>query len=222
VTLNLTSAAVNQQQTLTLAQDTTGITTAINSFVTAYNNVITTASGLSSYTAASGGNAATAGPLLGDAMLNSITNGIASLISAGVTSGSKTYSLSSLGLNLQPDGTIKVDSTALQTALTSNSSTLAAVFNSTNGIGASLNDFLTPYTETTGVIDQRTQFLNKDLSSLQDQSTQLTNYQNSLTAQYNAQFTALNTLMAQMQSNTTYLTQLFGGTSSAGTLATNK
>jgi flagellar hook-associated protein 2 len=39
---------------------------------------------------------------------------------------------------------------------------------------------------------------------------------------YTAQFTSLNTLMATMNNNQQYLTQLFGGTNSAGALATNK
>lgn len=48
-----------------------------------------------------------------------------------------------------------------------------------------------------------------------DAKTQLTN-------SYNAQFTALNTLMAHMSSNASYLTALFGGANSAGALAGNK
>ena len=47
----------------------------------------------------------------------------------------------------------------------------------------------------------------------------LSAYQAQLTAQYNAQFTALNTLMVSSNSNAQYLTQLFGGSNSAGALA---
>jgi flagellar hook-associated protein 2 len=43
-----------------------------------------------------------------------------------------------------------------------------------------------------------------------------------LTNQYQAQFTALNTLMATMNNNSQYLTQLFGGSNSAGALANGK
>ncbi|MGV2288335.1 flagellar filament capping protein FliD [Trinickia sp. YCB016] len=218
VTLNLTSAAVGTTQTLTVAGNTTAATTAINNFVTAYNSWVTTASGLSTYTAASGSTSATAGPLLGDAMLNTATNDMASMVSSGITVGGKTYSLSSIGLNLQPDGTISVDSTALQTALTTNSSAVSAIFNSTNGIGEQLNAYTQTYTESGGQFAQRTQALNSDLQSLTQQQSTLTAYAASLTSQYNAQFTALNNLMTQMQNNTTYLDQLFGGNGSSGTL----
>ncbi|MPW18619.1 flagellar filament capping protein FliD [Paraburkholderia sp. CNPSo 3157] len=218
VTLDISGAAANSTQTLTVSADTSASASAIQSFVTAYNNYVTTAGKLSSYDSST----STAGPLLGDSMTNGITNGLASLISAGVKSGSTTYSLASIGLNLQPDGTLQVDSTALQTALTSNPTAVNAIFNSATGIGAKLDTFMSSYIQTSGIIDQRTQALNQDLSNLQDQATQLTNYSNELTAQYTAQFSALNTLMAQMQNNTNYLTQLFGGKNSAGSLATNK
>ncbi|MGF6752771.1 flagellar filament capping protein FliD [Paraburkholderia sp. GAS42] len=221
VTLNLTAAAIGTPQTVTIAADTASTATAITNFVSAYNNYITTAKSYSSYdsTAAAGSQA---GPLLGDAMLNQINNGLGTQISSGVTTGGKTYSLSAIGIDLKPDGTLVADSTKLQTALTSNSSTVAALFNTTNGIGQTLNTFVNTYVQSSGTLDQRTASLNSDLSKLADQATALTDYQNTLTSQYNAQFTALNTLMTQMQSNTQYLTQLFGGSSSAGTLATNK
>ncbi|EUC21294.1 flagellar filament capping protein FliD [Paraburkholderia hospita] len=218
ITLDVSQATLNTSQTLSVAVDTTAQTTAINNFVTAYNSFKSTISGLTSYDTSS----STAGPLLGDAMTNTISNGLASLVSSGVTSSGATYSLSSIGIDLQPDGTLVADSTKLQTALTSNSATVNALFNSVNGMGAKLDDFANTYTQSSGTIDQRTSALQTDLNNLSDQQTQLTNYQDTLTTQYNAQFTALNNLMAQMQNNTRYLTQLFGGQSSAGTLATNK
>ncbi|UXU88016.1 flagellar filament capping protein FliD [Burkholderia sp. S-53] len=218
VTLNLTTAALNTTQTVTLSPDTTATTAAINGFVSAYNTYVTTAKSLSSYDP----NTSTAGPLLGDSMLNTISNGLASAISGGVATGGSTYSLAAIGINLQADGTLQVDSTALNTALTSNSPALAGVFNSTNGVGKTLNNLVNTYTQTNGLIDQRTTALNTDLKNLSAQATQLQTYSAQLTKQYNAQFTALNNLMATMANNTKYLTQLFGGTNSAGALATNK
>jgi flagellar hook-associated protein 2 len=217
VTLNLTTASVGTTQTLTIAQDTDSVTKSINNFVTAYNNYVSSLSTLSYNQATS-----TAGPLLGDSMLNSITSGLATAISSGVTTGGSTFSLSAIGIDLQPDGTLQVDGSKLSTALTTNSATVSAIFNQTNGIGTTLNNVVSTFTQTSGLIDQRTSALNSDLSNLKDQATQLTNYQQTLTDQYNAQFTALNNLMATMQNNTKYLTQLFGGQNSAGSLATNK
>ena len=73
-----------------------------------------------------------------------------------------------------------------------------------------------------GIIATRTNAIQTDLTNLTTQQSNLADYQSQLTSMYTAQFTALNTLMATMNSNQQYLTQLFGGTNSAGALATNK
>jgi flagellar hook-associated protein 2 len=96
------------------------------------------------------------------------------------------------------------------------------LFSSTNGIAEQLNTNITSYTSSTGIIQNRTDALNNDLTSISNQQTSLAAWQAQLTSQYTAQFTALDTLMATMNNNTQYLTQLFGGTNSAGALATNK
>ncbi|RQZ32279.1 flagellar hook protein FliD [Burkholderia sp. Bp9090] len=221
VTLNLATSAANTTQTLTVAADNTSATNAINGFVSAYNSFVSTASSLSSFdsTAAAGSQG---GPLIGDSMLNSIVGSLATALSKGVTSGSSTVSLSALGINLTPSGTLSVDSAALSNALTHNSASVATAFNATNGIGAVLNNNITSYLQTGGIIDTRVNALNSDLADAKTQAKTLQAYANQLTDQYNAQFTALNTLMARMQNNSQYLTQLFGGTNSAGALATNK
>jgi flagellar hook-associated protein 2 len=56
------------------------------------------------------------------------------------------------------------------------------------------------------------------LTTQQQAQTSLLAYQASLTSQYQAEFTQLNTIMSQTQNNTTYLNQLFGGNGSAGTI----
>jgi flagellar hook-associated protein 2 len=221
VTLNLTSAAVTTPattQTLTVAADTTSQASAINNFVSLYNTVVTTMGTLAQYTQG----ATTQGPLLGDSTLNTIKNALSSIVASGVKNGGTSQSLGSIGISLQADGTLQVDSAALTNALQNNSSTVASLFNSTNGIGAQLSTSITNFTKTGGMIDVRTTALNSDLKSIQTQQTSLNDYIAQLTSQYSAQFTALNTLMATMNNNSQYLTQLFGGTNSAGALATNK
>ncbi|WP_420210413.1 flagellar filament capping protein FliD [Burkholderia aenigmatica] len=220
VTLNLTSAAVGaaQAQTLTIASDTKTQATAINNFVNLYNTLVTTMGTLTQFTAG----AATQGPLLGDSTLSTVKNTLASLVTQGVKSGSSTITLSSIGITLQADGTLQTDSTKLNTALQSNPASVAALFNSTNGVGAQMSTAINNFTKTGGLIDLRTSALNADLKSIAQQQTTLSNYATQLTNQYQAQFTALNTLMATMNNNSQYLTQLFGGQNSAGAMSNNK
>ncbi|WP_179197503.1 flagellar filament capping protein FliD, partial [Caballeronia sordidicola] len=221
VSMTLDSTSVGTTQTLTVAPDTTGQATAINAFVTAYNNYMSTVQSLTSFdsTQAVGSQG---GALLGDSMMNTIRNTLSSAISGAVGAGSSAVNLASIGITLQPDGTLKTDSDALTAALSSDPQTVAKLFNSTNGVAANMNNDLTSFLATGGIMDTRSTALTADLKSLSDQQTALTAYAAQLTTSYNAQFTALNTLMSQSTSNASYLTQLFGGTDSAGALATNK
>jgi flagellar hook-associated protein 2 len=155
-------------------------------------------------------------------MMNTIKNTLATIISKGVGTGKDQVNLASIGITLQPDGTLKTDEDALTAAISSNSGTVASLFNSVTGVAATLNNSLSSFLSTGGIIDTRTTALNADLKSIADQQTQLAAYTADLTTSYNQQFTALNTLMSQMANQSNYLTQLFGGTNSAGALATNK
>ncbi len=218
VNLALTSASVGTTQTLTVAQNTTAISNQIQSFVTAYNQWISTESSLSSFnsTAAQGSQS---GPLLGDAMLNSAVNGIASIMSSGITVGSTTYDLAQIGINLNHDGTLSINTTTLNSVLATSPSTVSAIFNGTNGFGEQLNSFITSYTDSaTGQITQRESSINSDLAAQSQAQTSLTAWEQTLTAQYQAQFTQLNTIMSQTTNETSYLNQLFGGGSLSGTL----
>ncbi|MGY6164131.1 flagellar filament capping protein FliD [Paraburkholderia strydomiana] len=230
VTLNLTAAALTttssgvtagNSQVLTIASDTSSQATAITNFVNLYNTLITTMGTLTSFdsTQAAGSQG---GPLLGDSMANTIQNSLASIIGSGVKSGSSTFTLGSIGISLNADGTLTTDTTALNSALQSSPATVAALFNSTDGIAAKLNTSITNFTAIGGIMDTETTAINADLTSIAAQQTTLNAYTAQLTSQYQAQFTALNTLMATMNNNSQYLTQLFGGTNSAGALSSNK
>jgi len=218
VTLSLSATATGSSQTLNVAADTSAQETDIENFVTAYNTLVTTMSSLTSFDSST----STAGPLLGDSMLNTIRNTLGALIGSGVSSGGTTTSLGSIGITLNTDGSLAVDSTKLDTAVQSNPAGISALFTASGSIAAQLNSNITSFTQTGGIIDTRTNAINADITNIQDQQTQLTAYAALLTTQYNNQFTALNTLMTQMNSNSQYLTQLFGGSNSAGSLATNK
>ncbi|MGN6085447.1 flagellar filament capping protein FliD [Trinickia sp.] len=215
VTLSLTSAAVGTTQTLSVATSTSSIVTAVGNFATAYNSWVSTVQSLSSFNSTTN----TAGPLLGDAMTNSAVNGIASIMASGVTVGGSTYSLAQLGVNLNDDGTVTFSSSTLQSTLAATPSMVSNTFNGTNGIGEQLSSFISSYTTAvTGQIAQRDSTLQSDLTTQQQAQQSLSAYQSQLTSQYQAEFTQLNTIMSQTQSNTTYLNQLFGGNGAAGTI----
>jgi flagellar hook-associated protein 2 len=230
VTLNLTAAAIStstgapQIQTLTIAPDTSNTTTDIQNFVNLYNTFagLVSPTGANSLTGfnSSASAGAGGGPLSGNSTVTAIQNELASILASTVKSGGQGVSLASIGVTLNGDGTLTLNNTTLTNALTANPTAVSALFNSTNGIGEQLNTSLNAALNTTsGTITQRTTALNADLANVATSQTALNAYQAQLTSQYNAQFTALNTLMVSSNSNSQYLTQLFGGSNSAGALA---
>ncbi|WP_213302288.1 flagellar filament capping protein FliD [Paraburkholderia sacchari] len=222
VTLSLSAASVDttgtSPQTLTIAQDTSSQSNAINNFVTLYNTLVTTMGTLTAYSST----ATSQGVLLGDSTLNLVRNQLASIVATGVKNGNTTTSLATIGVTLNADGSLAVDSSTLSSALQNNQATVAKLFSSTNGVAAQLNTNITSYLSSSGAIQTRTKALNTDLTNLSTQQSSLATYRSQLTSMYTAQFTALNTLMATMSNNQQYLTQLFGGQNSAGAMATNK
>ena len=219
VTLNLTAAAVNTTQTLTIASDTATQVADITNFVSDYNSVVSTMASLSSFSS-SASSGSQGGPLLGNSMLNAIQSSMGNIVSGTVGSGSASGTLSSLGISLESNGTLSIDSTTLNNAVANDPGQVSAVFNATNGIAQQLNTSINAFTAPDGIIADQTTQLSDDETSVQTQQTALTALAAQLTSQYNSEFTALNTLMATSNSNSQFLTQLFGGADSAGALAT--
>lgn len=210
VTLNLTATGSSQ---LTIAQSTTPISTAVNDFVSAYNTYATTVNQLSSYDSTS----KVAGVLLGDATLSSVQSQISAVIGSNV-SASSIGNLASLGITRNADGTLALNSTTLNNALSSDPSSVQQLFTGTSGVATRLSSLVTNFNSSTGVLQSRINNLNSDLTNLSAQQTALNArmavYQQQLVKQY----TALSTLVTSLNNTSSYLTQAMNaltGTSSS-------
>ncbi|KAF1053160.1 MAG: B-type flagellar hook-associated protein 2 [Burkholderia gladioli] len=231
VTLNLTQAAVTNPattQTVTIAVDTTKQATAVTNFVSNYNTLVQAMTTVGSFDNTDP-TAPVTGPLFGDSTLNTIRTQMQTILGSAVNSNGVGATLQQLGITVadgttagQTAGTLIVDQTALTTALTNNPTAASTLFNSTNGLGEQINAAITSYTSDKGILTLSANAVQTDLNSLTAQQTTLSAYAATLTTQYNTQFTQLNTVMAEMTQQQNYLTALFGGTNSAGALATNK
>lgn len=134
LTLNLGQTG---STTVTVQQDVTGVVKAVKSFVTAFNGAMSTINNLTKYDASTG----SAGPLLGNPQVQSIRTRMLDAISGfgqGVPLGSQYNGLGSVGISINKDGTISLDSGALTTALNNDFSGVAGLFGrigSTTGSG---------------------------------------------------------------------------------------
>jgi flagellar hook-associated protein 2 len=207
VTFNLVSAAPNTNVTISVSPNNSGISTLVNQFVSAYNNLWSTISGLDSYDAST----QTAGPLLGDGALSNIETKLRQDLSNSVATAPGAFnSLSTIGVTKQSDGTLSFDSSKLATALAQSPDSVAQIFASGDGvatrINADINGALDP---TSGAISTRITELNQDLANVANRNSDLNEQMAQIQANYTAQFTALETLLAQLQTTSNYLTQQF-------------
>lgn len=123
VTLNLSKLGTT---TLAVARDTSSIQNAVNSFVNAYNTANSTLSALTAYNAST----KTGGPLLGDSTTQNIQTQLSHLLNASINGASSTSltNLTQVGITFQRDGSLSLDTSKLQTAITNNLSGIAALF----------------------------------------------------------------------------------------------
>jgi flagellar hook-associated protein 2 len=193
--------------TLTVANDASKATSALTNLVNVYNSFVGIYQNLTKYDATTG----TAGAMIGDATANAI-NATLSRVIGGSANGA---SLADLGITLQVDGKLKLDSSKLSSALADGGKQAAQLFGGEDGFAAKLNNQLDRWVGTDGVLAGRTESLSEQLQDLTRQQTALDSRMADLTARYQAQFTALDTLMSKLNSTSSYLTQQFDALTAA-------
>ena len=199
VTVNLLKAG---STTVTVGKDTTSsLTSALNAFVTAYNSANTTMGSLGTYNAST----KIAGPLQGDATLRTAKTQIRNLLFDTVAGGSSAYQrLSDIGISAATDGTLSIDSTKLNKAI---SADYAGVTNLVAKVGDAYNTTLDSIAGTSGTLISATNSTTSIIKSLTNRQTTLSARLTQIEANYRKQFSALDTLVASMNSTSSYLTQ---------------
>lgn len=212
VTLNLSLASVGQTQTMTVARDTDSMKKAITDFVDAYNSLESTTDTLTAYNADS----TKSGKLLGDAAERIIENRLTRALGTDI-SGSTFKHLQDLGISLQSDGSLKVDNTKLDAAVNGDVSALSNFFVGSSGSGFAphMNSVLDGILGDKGTLTSATDSLQAANKRLDKQYTDMQNSIDATIAIYRQQFTQLDTLVAQMNSTSSYLTQQLSALSSS-------
>ncbi len=205
LTLNLVAAG---SSTLAVSNDSSKASSALSNLVSTYNSFVGIYQNLTKYDATSG----TAGALIGDATLNGI-NSTLSRIVGGTANGT---TLSSIGISLQVDGTLKLDNDKLTSTLSDGGKQVGNLFGGASGFAAQLNTSLNNWVGTRGVLASRTESISQQLQQLTAQQTTLNTRMDALTARYQAQFTALDTLMTKLNSTSSYLQQQFDAINNYG------
>jgi flagellar hook-associated protein 2 len=128
VTLSLAGTNVGAPTTVSVTQDAGPATTAVQTFITAYNALQTTITSLTKYDAAN----KQASILTGDSTVRLVQSQLRSLIGGSVSGAAAGVdTLSAIGITTQTDGTLALDTTKFNAALTSDPSSVSRLFAST-------------------------------------------------------------------------------------------
>ncbi len=214
VTLSLGAADPNTPVLISVEPDTTQATTATQNFVDAYNAVVGSIN--SQYTLDSNGNE---GVLAGDSMLQTLQSDLLNMISSSVSGGGQYTNLQSLGIEMQDDGTLQINASALSNALSSDYSDVQNFFQSVSGWGQSATTAMTQLTDPTlGPVAADISGLNQTNSDLTNQindfQANMTEVQQQLTTQYDNLNSLLIEYPLQMQEAADQLASLPGATTS--------
>ncbi|HEY4293924.1 flagellar filament capping protein FliD [Luteibacter sp.] len=211
VTLTLSKVSKNPDgsvnpTTVTITNDTSAVSGALGSLVTAYNAFISTYQQLTKYDATN----QQVGALIGDATINSIKSQVSTLVGSKFTgNASGPTSLSDLGVSFQVDGSLKLDTTKLNKALADNPRETQNLLSGDNGIAPKLDKLITSWTSSTGILTQRSNNLNQKTKDLQDQAADLDLRMQDYTDQLTKQYTALDAMMTKLAGTSSYLQQQF-------------
>jgi flagellar hook-associated protein 2 len=146
VTLKLLKENTPGVTTLGVSRDTSGVQSAVQSFVKAYNDLSKTIGGLTKYDAAN----KKASTLTGDSTVRSVQNRLRSLFNTTLaTAGGGLRSLPEIGIMFQKDGTLALDSTRLSAVLSEPTKDLSTLFAAVGKPTDSLASFIgsTPNTK---------------------------------------------------------------------------
>ena len=210
VTLNLgkADATTPPSAKLTVARNTASAKSAIDAFVSAYNAAAKALRDSSAYNTAT----KQASILTGDSAVRNILSLLSSNIQAHLNGiGGGIATLSDIGIAVQKDGSLAVNSTTLVAAIGDTKKDVASLFTSTatgnKGIAVRFNEALTDVIGASGPIASRTEGIGASIKDIGKRREALNLRLAAIEKRYRAQFTTLDTLISSMQQTSTYLTQ---------------
>lgn len=191
---------------LAVTRDTKAVSTAVSGFVDAYNALVSQLKSRSAY----GSSTDTNKPALaGDGTVRLMLDQLRGIFNTAVTPavGGTMTSLSQVGISTKADGTLKLDSSKLNSAMANNFSDVTNLFSSATGYATRLNEWSGSVLAPGGLIDTRTQSLNTSIKGYNDQISRLDVRMATLQKQYTTTYSNLNVLLSNMNSTSVYLSQ---------------
>ncbi|MDP3123255.1 MAG: flagellar filament capping protein FliD, partial [Thiobacillus sp.] len=187
---------------LTVTRDTAAISTAASGFVDAYNALASQIKSRSAY----GSTGSAGGVLAGDSALRAMQDQLRSIFITPATGGTLS-SLSQVGITTKADGSLALDSSALNSAIAADYNDVVNLFSSPSGFATRMDAWATTALSAGGLIESRTESLKSFVKDRSAEVDRLENRMLALQKKYTAEYTNLNLMLSRMNSTSTFLTQ---------------
>ena len=185
------------------------VKTNIKKFVDTYNKMIGVSAQVTNVTKVGEDKAPVAAALVGDATVRSVLSSVRNeLVAPADQQGIRV--LADLGISTQKDGTLKIDDTKLDKALTDNFASLTTFFTGDNGLMKRLEAKVDGFVRSGGVLDERMKGLQSTLSNVDKQREALNLRIQQVETRLFAQFNAMDSLVGQLNQTSQRLTQALG------------
>jgi flagellar hook-associated protein 2 len=191
-----------------IERDLAGIKSRVESFVSAYNDLMAYVKQQTAYNAET----KTAATLQGDRVAVGLQNTLRGSVTGTTAASSVFERLSAVGIELQPDGSLKTNGTKLDTAL-QNLPEVAALFSrneagtSQDGVARRLADLVDELTGAEGPVSTRQESLRARLKRNETEQDKMNDRLALVEARLQAQYTALDTKMASLSGLSQYVSQ---------------
>jgi flagellar hook-associated protein 2 len=180
---------------MSISRDGASISSAVSGLVESYNSLMSSISELRS------------GELSGDGTLRLIENQVRSLMGDKIAVDGAFNYASQVGITFEKDGTLSFDSEELTSALESDRDAVVDFFtNEDEGLAVQLDALAESLLQASGLIDAREDGLNARIDTTNDQIDSMEYQLGMIEERYRAQYTALDTLLGQLQSTSDWLT----------------
>ena len=201
VTLSLKKTNIGSPTVVSVTNDTSVARSGVERLVKAYNDALGVIKTQTSYNTETD----TAATLNGESTMLALRNRLSALVGTSIAPG---LSLSAIGVSVEKDGKLAIDSTKLTAALDNgNVEKLFRGFDDVKGMGSRLTSLMDDMIDAGGLISSRTEGLTSAAKALEKRAEAMSDRLLTIEARYRKQFSALDSLISNMTATSNYLTQ---------------
>lgn len=203
VSLTLTDTTSGTADTLSITEDLSVASEAVKDFVKAYNTLQDTIRSLTAYDIENN----LSSPLTGDGLTRRLQTAFSGALHH-MGSGDHIQTLSQLGVTAHAStGQLELDENRLTEALRNHPDDVKSLLSGTTGLSSRIEQVADTYMRTNGLFSVSTESINQSILDIQRQYEITSQRIDARMETYRQQFSQLDTMLAQMNSVSDYLTQ---------------